>query len=77
MPETASDLCSWDSAVRYRSKPEKTKNQMRRAGRRIKDRLEAIIDEYEEKIRDCTMRVEGMAMATQWVRHPHISKESH
>ncbi len=74
MPETASDLCSSDAAVRHRSKPEKNKHQMRRAGRKIKERLEAIIDEYEEKIRDCTMRVEGMAMATQWVEYPPIAK---
>jgi hypothetical protein len=36
-------------------------------GRRIKKRLDIIRDEYDEKIRDCTMRVDGMAMATQWV----------
>ncbi|KAF2030942.1 hypothetical protein EK21DRAFT_48425, partial [Setomelanomma holmii] len=32
----------------------------------IKTRITAIQDEYDEKIRDCTMRVDGMAMATQW-----------
>ncbi|KAH8746302.1 hypothetical protein F5882DRAFT_422864 [Hyaloscypha sp. PMI_1271] len=53
---------------RQSAKSEKTKNQMRRAGRKIKDRLQAIIDEYDDKIRDCTMRVEGMAMATQWAQ---------
>lgn len=37
-------------------------------GRRIKTRLEAIKDEYEDWVRDCSMRVDGMAMATQWVR---------
>ncbi|KAH7380991.1 hypothetical protein BKA64DRAFT_685465 [Cadophora sp. MPI-SDFR-AT-0126] len=47
---------------------EHCKQEMRKAGRKIKDRLEAIIDEYEEKIRDCTMRVDGMAMATQWAQ---------
>lgn len=40
---------------------------LRRIGRRIHDRLQDIIDEYDDKIRDCTMRIEGMAMATQWV----------
>ncbi|ORY00553.1 hypothetical protein BCR34DRAFT_546839 [Clohesyomyces aquaticus] len=34
--------------------------------KKIKARLAAIRDEYDEKIRDCTMRVDGMAMATQW-----------
>lgn len=44
------------------------KEQMRKAGYKIKIRVQEIIDEYDEKIRDCTMRVDGMAMATQWVR---------
>jgi hypothetical protein len=47
---------------------ESVKAQLRRGGHKIKDRIEAIIDEYDDKIRDCTMRVDGMAMATQWVR---------
>jgi hypothetical protein len=34
---------------------------------KIKDRLDTIHDEYKEKIRDCSMRIDGMAMATQWV----------
>ncbi|TVY23264.1 hypothetical protein LHYA1_G007945 [Lachnellula hyalina] len=51
---------------KYSSHP--TNKQMRRVGGRIKDRLQAIIDEYEDKIRDCTMRVDGMAMATQWAQ---------
>ncbi|KAH7091633.1 hypothetical protein FB567DRAFT_278455 [Paraphoma chrysanthemicola] len=33
---------------------------------KIRARLSDIRDEYDEKIRDCTMRVDGMAMATQW-----------
>lgn len=43
------------------------KEQMRRAGYKIGVRIQEIIDEYDDKIRDCTMRVDGMAMATQWV----------
>ncbi|CZR52311.1 uncharacterized protein PAC_02188 [Phialocephala subalpina] len=46
--------------------PEAYKYQMRRTGHKIKHRLQAISDEYDDKIRDCTMRVDGMAMATQW-----------
>lgn len=42
--------------------------EMRRIGAKVNDRLQAIIEEYEEKIRECTMRIDGMAMATQWVR---------
>jgi hypothetical protein len=34
---------------------------------KIKARLDTMQYEYEEKIRDCTMRIDGMAMATQWV----------
>lgn len=46
--------------------PEDVKKQLRRVGQKIKDRIQAINDEYDDKIRDCTMRVDGMAMATQW-----------
>jgi hypothetical protein len=35
---------------------------------KIESRLMSIRDEYDDKIRDCTMRVDGMAMSTQWVR---------
>jgi hypothetical protein len=41
---------------------------MRIVGQRIGARLGAIREDYDEKIRDCNMRVDGMAMATQWVR---------
>jgi len=54
--------------------PEDVKKQMRRVGQKIKDRIQAIIDEYDDKIRDCTMRVDGMAMATQWARCPSTTK---
>lgn len=40
---------------------------MRRAGRKVLGRLHSIIDEYDDKVRDCSMRLDGMAMATQWV----------
>lgn len=41
----------------------------RRVGSRIKERIQDVVDEYDDKIRDCSMRVDGMAMATQWVCH--------
>ncbi|KAM5341701.1 hypothetical protein ACJ41O_014732 [Fusarium nematophilum] len=47
---------------------DETGERMRRAGQRIKDRVREIIDEYQDKIRDCGMRVDGMAMATQWAQ---------
>jgi len=51
--------------------------QMKRIGKKIKARVLDVIDEYNDKIRDCTMRVDGMAMSTQWVVSliptPHLS----
>ncbi|KAH4265087.1 hypothetical protein HBH64_008030 [Parastagonospora nodorum] len=41
-------------------------DHMRGVGEKIKVRLSAIVDDYDEKIRDCNMRVDGMAIATQW-----------
>lgn len=35
--------------------------------RKIKSRIRSIIHEYNEKIRDCANRVDGMSMTTQWV----------
>lgn len=43
-------------------------NDLLNIGRLIKDRLKALIEEFEEKVEECTMRVDGMAMATQWVK---------
>ncbi|KAI1179870.1 hypothetical protein F4777DRAFT_402603 [Nemania sp. FL0916] len=37
-------------------------------GYKIKSRIQAIIEEYDDKIRDCSMRIDGMAMATQWTQ---------
>lgn len=42
-------------------------DRIRVAGLMMKDRLLGLVDEYEEKIRDCSMRVDGMAMAEQLV----------
>jgi hypothetical protein len=51
-----------------RKELEDNKEIFQQTGQKIKDRIQDIIDEYDEKIRDCTMRVDGMAMATQWAR---------
>lgn len=48
--------------------PEDKRKHLQRVTSKIRDRVQDIIREYEDKIRDCTMRVDGMAMATQWVR---------
>ncbi|PSR85615.1 hypothetical protein BD289DRAFT_254186 [Coniella lustricola] len=42
--------------------------KIRRIGHKIIGRLQAIMDEYDDKIRDCTMRLDGMSIATQWAQ---------
>ncbi|KAK5633815.1 hypothetical protein RRF57_009529 [Xylaria bambusicola] len=37
-------------------------------GCKIKSRTLAIIEEYDDKIRECSLRIEGMVMATQWAQ---------
>lgn len=51
-------------------------HQLHKTNRKILDRLEHIIEEYDDKIRDCTMRLDGMAMATQWVSPEEIISTS-
>lgn len=46
--------------------------QAKQSGKKIRDRLLSIQDEYDDWVRDCSMRVEGMAMATQWVSRSAI-----
>ncbi|RYP75012.1 hypothetical protein DL771_002660 [Monosporascus sp. 5C6A] len=41
-------------------------SSMHRTGCLIKDRLRAIVEEFDEMIDDCSMRVDGMTIATQW-----------
>lgn len=66
----------WTDTETITAEPEKIhvldkyQRSLRQAGVRMKDRLVALIDEYDDKIRDCTMRVDNMAMATQWVLSP-------
>jgi hypothetical protein len=56
-----------DRPFMVQQEPEASNERLRRVGDKISGRIQGIIDEYDDKIRDCTMRVEGMAMATQWV----------
>lgn len=42
--------------------------KLRHVSSKITSRLLSIMDEYDDKIRDCTMRVDGMAMSTQWAQ---------
>ncbi|KAI9902587.1 hypothetical protein N3K66_001939 [Trichothecium roseum] len=41
---------------------------LRQTTGKIRSRVRSIIHEYNERIRECAMRVEGMAMATQWAQ---------
>lgn len=66
------------SATKARRKEKQTgwdSNRLRtkRVSIKIRNRISEIIKEYDDKIRDCTMRVDGMAMATQWVSFPSAS----
>ncbi|KAF4953767.1 hypothetical protein FGADI_5760 [Fusarium gaditjirri] len=54
-----------------KSKPESliiSKSHIIRTGAKIRGRLQEIIKDYNEKIRECTTGVEGMVMATQWAQ---------
>lgn len=44
---------------------EQRKSKLREAGCRIKDRLEDIMQEYREKVGECTLIMESMTLATQ------------
>ena len=56
----------------------KYQDAQKHASMRMADRFAAIIAEYDDKIRHCTMEVNGMAMATQWVSPLYsISNGSH
>lgn len=53
---------------RNRKEWEDRHEKLRHTGFKIESRLMSIRDEYDDKIRDCTMRVDGMTMSTQWVK---------
>ena len=73
LSKCSSDLdCSEESknvgkSLRQIQNEEKFKEKMRQTGARIKCRLEEIICDYNEKIRECTMILGGMSLATQMV----------
>ena len=54
---------------RQQIQPQTDDAALKRTSIMIKDRLESLIEEFEDKIADCTMRVDGMTIATQWVSH--------
>jgi hypothetical protein len=58
--DNSTTSCDVDQIVAY-------VERMRLLGHKFQSRLDVIRDDYDEKVRDCTMRTEGMAMATQWV----------
>ncbi|KXH44069.1 hypothetical protein CSIM01_04373 [Colletotrichum simmondsii] len=46
----------------------KTDISLDRTGLMIYDRIQALIEEFEDRIQECTMSVEGMTIATQWAQ---------
>lgn len=46
------------------------------SGRRIAKRLREIVNEYEEKIRDCSIVIDGVSLAAQMVRSRHLYSRS-
>ncbi|KAF2177163.1 hypothetical protein K469DRAFT_380510 [Zopfia rhizophila CBS 207.26] len=54
--------------IRNEEIPNRLTEEMRLVGRRITSRLMSIMDEYDDRIRDCATRIDGMAMATQWAQ---------
>lgn len=61
------EMSPFEGTVTLLIESDEIKEEMRRIGYKIHGRIRDIMDEYEDRIRDCTMRVDGMAMATQWV----------
>jgi hypothetical protein len=45
----------------------RNQEELERTGILIKNRLRALLEEYDEKIEECSMRTAGMTIATQWV----------
>lgn len=43
---------------------------------KVEKRVRVIRNEYEDWIRECTMRLDGMTMATQWVRSTTVQVSS-
>jgi len=42
-------------------------HQIFETGFKIRSRIRGLLMEYDDLIRDCSMRIDGMSMATQWV----------
>lgn len=50
------------------------KHHGRKTGRRIKRRLREISNDYDQSIRECTMVIDGLILATQMVCIEHVPK---
>ncbi|KAK4445807.1 hypothetical protein QBC34DRAFT_441434 [Podospora aff. communis PSN243] len=58
--------------------PKTLQKHLRRIGSKFAARAKEIKDEYDDKIRECKMRLDGMAMASQWAEgesNVHIALE--
>ncbi|KAK1624440.1 hypothetical protein BDP81DRAFT_109316 [Colletotrichum phormii] len=47
---------------------EKNKLALERTGLMIQDRLRVLMEDFDDRIQECTMSVEGMTIATQWAQ---------
>ncbi|KAK1723675.1 uncharacterized protein BDZ83DRAFT_580335, partial [Colletotrichum acutatum] len=50
------------------SKHKMTNIMLDRTGLMVYDRIHALIEDFEDRIQECTMSVEGMTIATQWAQ---------
>jgi hypothetical protein len=62
-------ITSQDSSKKWSSEYGAGLEEYHATGYKIKSRVRVLMQEYDDKIRDCSLRIDGMAMATQWVRH--------
>ncbi|WQF76370.1 hypothetical protein CDEST_01384 [Colletotrichum destructivum] len=76
MSDHVTELATWHGGTRasVRDKESADEEQgadsekMEHTSMLVRDRLRALIEEYEDKIQECTMSVEGMSIATQWAQ---------
>ncbi|KAK7949515.1 hypothetical protein PG988_016154 [Apiospora saccharicola] len=67
--EEDNETCSVDSrSTTLGSDQSEEATTSSKTGQKMVDRIKAIEEEYDQRIRDCRMRLEGMSMATQWSR---------
>jgi len=64
---TGLETLTWEPDSMLHDREAEYQDTLRQASQRMKDRISTMIREYDDKIRMCTMEIDGMRMATQWV----------